>query len=298
MGEKLKNDGLRNRKSSQLGAFQLSFRLKTKAAVVAGTVFLFAVFLSNTRFEAADVARAKAADSSVVRTDLTVKHRGEVTDVEGQARRLPMLAQDWIAAVKGSEVISGDKVRTLRDSRAELALKELNIIRMAPLTTIDIVKLYEETKEGRDETAINVEKGDIWALINKVEEEAVFNISTPVAGAAITGTKFRLSVEEDSTTVLKVYKGEVQVTNAPYNRVLVPQPLPGQGRRQIEGPQQISAPRQVSFEEWYYIVKNMQEIRIGKDGRLLSSGIFSSDDPDEQTDWVQWNLKRDRELER
>jgi len=79
---------------------------------------------------------------------------------------------------------------------------------------------------------------------------------------------------------------------------LVPQPLPGQGRLQIEGPKQISGPRQVSFEEWYYIVKNMQEIRIGKDGRLLSSGIFSSDDPDEQTDWVQWNLKRDRELER
>ncbi len=240
----------------------------------------------------------QAENPSPTASDSLSSRRGKVTEVEGRAKRKPRTRDTWIKAVVGSDVISGDKVRTLRDSRAELTLKELNIIRLAPLTTIDIVKLYEETKEGRDETAIRVEKGDIWALVSNLEEEETFNLSTPVAGAAITGTKFRVSVADDSTTVLKVYRGEVKVTNSPGNAVLVPTELPQktEGPHRISGPKQVPGPRQVSFEEWYYIVKNMQQIRIGKDGRLLASGSFSEDDPDEQSDWVLWNKRRDQAL--
>ncbi len=224
--------------------------------------------------------------------------RGEVTYVEGRARKQPLQSEEWLTAEKGSAVVSGDKVRTLRESRAELELMKLDIIRLAPMTTIDIVKLYEETKEGRDETQINVDQGNIWALVGKVKEDAEFNISTPVAGAAITGTRFRIEVEEDSSTLLKVYEGEVKITNAPGNKTLQPQALPQKERKQIEGPKRIQGPRQVSFEEWYYIVKNMQQIRIAKSGELVSSGSFSQDDADEQTDWVKWNLERDKKLGR
>ncbi|TKJ41629.1 hypothetical protein CEE37_03420 [candidate division LCP-89 bacterium B3_LCP] len=226
------------------------------------------------------------------------KNSGEVTYLEGRAKRLPKQSERWIKAEEGSEIEGGDKVRTLRESRAELALKELNIIRMAPLTTIDIIKLYEETKESLDETQINVEKGDIWALVEEVEEDAKFNISTPVTGAAITGTKFRISVREDSSTVLKVYEGEVRITNKSEQLDQTPQELPEMQPRQIQGPKQIEGPRQVTFEVWYYIVKNMQEIHIGKDGQLLASGSFSADDPDEKNSWVQWNLQRDKERKR
>lgn len=224
--------------------------------------------------------------------------RGEVTYVEGRARKQPLQSEEWLTAEKGSAVVSGDKVRTLRESRAELELMKLDIIRLAPMTTIDIVKLYEETKEGRDETQINVDQGNIWALVGKVKEDAEFNISTPVAGAAITGTRFRIEVEEDSSTLLKVYEGEVKITNAPGNKSLQPQALPQKSRKQIEGPKQIRGPRQINFEEWYYIVKNMQQIRIAKSGELVSSGSFSKNDADEQTEWVKWNQERDKKLGR
>lgn len=267
------------------------------------TILPIIVFIAVTAIGSQMMAQegeSKSAQTDSLMTsapkDSTKKHQGEVTYVEGRARRMPLETQEWIAAEKGSEIVSGDRMRTLKDSRAELALKELDIIRLAPMTTIDIVKLYEETKESRDETQINVEQGDIWALVSEVEEEASFNLSTPVAGAAITGTKFRVSVGEDSSTVLKVYNGEVRITNAPERKDLEPKELPQGGRRQIQGPKQIQGPRQVTFEEWYYIVKNMQEIRIGKDGQLVSSGTFSSKDADEQTNWVKWNQKRDKQL--
>jgi hypothetical protein len=228
--------------------------------------------------------------------DSEKEQRGKITLLEGRARKLPLLSEEWMAAYEGNDVISGDKMKTLRDSRAELTLKELNVIRMAPLTTIDVVKLYEETKEGRDETLINLEKGDIWAMVSQIEEEVEFNISTPVAGAAITGTRFRISVADDSSTVLKVYQGEVSITNAPDKDDLLPLELPHKAPQLIQGPKLIPGPRQVTFEEWYYIVKKMQKIRIGPKGQLLASEGFTLEDPDEQTEWVRWNQERDREI--
>ena len=268
--------------------------LKIIATVCVLSVIVFSGFVTGAQDHAIKAVQQDTL-SSPSPGDTTQHHKGEVTFVEGRARRMPLETQEWIAVRKGSEIISGDRVRTLKKSRAELALKELDILRLAPMTTIDVVKLYEETKESRDETQINVEQGDIWALVGEVEEEAEFNISTPVAGAAITGTRFRISVDEDSSTVLKVYEGEVRITNAPEKKDLAPKELPMKGRQQIQGPKQIQGPRQVTFEVWYYIVKNMQEIRIGKDGQLLASGTFSDKDPDEQTEWVQWNQVRDRQ---
>ena len=48
------------------------------------------------------------------------------------------------------------------------------------------------------------------------------------------------------------------------------------------------------MEEWIYIIKNMQKIVIDKQGQVKEVGEFKKTDKDERTDWVKWNLKRDR----
>jgi len=216
-----------------------------------------------------------------------------VTYVDGTLKKKLLDAAEWIVAAKDTTVVSGDKFRTLHNSRAELELKELDILRLAPGTTIDIVKLYEETKELKDQTKIDVEEGDIWAMVGGVNENASFDLFTPVAGVAITGTVFRISVDEDSTTELKVYKGEVLITNAPENKNLQPQSLPVKQPQKISGTKQISGPRQITLEEWRYIVGNMEAVKINRYGEVISSGKFSKDDQDEESDWVKWNLERD-----
>jgi hypothetical protein len=47
-----------------------------------------------------------------------------------------------------------------------------------------------------------------------------------------------------------------------------------------------------------YIVKEMQSIKIGRDGSLIESGAFSRQDQDEQSSWVKWNLARDEEVKK
>jgi hypothetical protein len=62
----------------------------------------------------------------------------------------------------------------------------------------------------------------------------------------------------------------------------------------VSGPKQVPGPKEISFKEWMYVVKQMQTINIGKDGSLIASGDFSPQDADEQTDWVKWNQMRDK----
>ena len=228
-----------------------------------------------------------------VSTGIETSPSGLVTYVDGTLKKKYSQTPDWVAAAKDTTVISGEKVRTFQNSRAELELMGEDIIRLAPRTVIDIIKLFEETKEQKDQTSINVEEGELWAMVGSVEAGAEFDLSTPVAGAAITGTIFRVAVDEDSSTELKVYKGEVQISNNPDNPNLTPEVLPHKQPKKISGPKQVSGPRQVTLTEWLYIVRAMQSLQIDRNGNVVDSRDFSLDDRDEQTDWVKWNKERD-----
>jgi hypothetical protein len=215
---------------------------------------------------------------------------GLVTYVEGSAKKQKLVESDWKNIYKDTTVIGGERVRTLSESRAEIKLAGLDQIRMAPKTTIDILKLYEETKEKIRESKIVLQQGDLWANVAKKSENMNFSIGTPVAAAAITGTTLRMSVNSDSSSELKVYNGEVSLSNLPPAAKASPKSLQP---FQIQGPQQIPGPREVSVEEWTIIVKSMQKVKMDNKGKVLYSGKFSNTDEDENSDWVLWNKQRD-----
>jgi hypothetical protein len=219
-----------------------------------------------------------------------LSQKGLVTYVEGTAKKAKIQQIEWTNISKNSEVVGGDRVRTFAESRAELEIARLDRIRMAPKTTIDILKLYEESKQQVRESKILLQSGDLWANVAKKTENMKLNISTPVAAAAITGTTLRLSVAADSSAELKVYKGEVVLSNAPQDKKLVPKSIQPS---QIEGPHQIAGPHEVSIQEWSLIVKSMQRVRINKSGQVTQSGNFSANDKDETSDWVKWNQQMD-----
>jgi len=217
--------------------------------------------------------------------------KGLITYTDGRVKKRTVNDEEWMNAKKNSDVLTGDRVRTYQRSRAELELLELDVVRMAPETIIDIVKLFEETKDKVKQTTLSLEKGDIWAKVKKKKENVKFDISAPVAVAAITGTVLRIGVTSDSTTELKVYNGEVQITNAPEKTDLTPKTIKV---HEVPGPYEIPGPREVSLEEWVYIVRNMQKIVIDNKGQVKEVGKFDLSDQDEKTDWVKWNQKRDR----
>jgi len=223
--------------------------------------------------------------------DSAIDKKGVVTYADGQVKRKTSDMENWGNAPVNTDVYSGDQVRTYRQSRAELDLAKLDIIRLAPRTVIDIIKLYIETKEKKIQTLIKVVKGEVWASVHEVEMDTQFDISAPLTAAAITGTVLRMKVDEDSTTQLKVYKGEVRITNAPQQVNLTPRQI---RPYEVPGPYEIPGPREVSLEEWIYIVKSMQQITVDRRGQIVSTGSFQEKDEDEKSDWVKWNQKRDQ----
>jgi len=218
--------------------------------------------------------------------------QGIVTYVDGMAKKQKLEEANWNNVIKNTTVISGERVRTFSESRAELEMPQLDIIRMSPKTTIDILKLYEESKEQVREAKIVLQSGDLWANVNKKSADFKLSINTPVAAAAITGTTLRLNVAADSSAEVKVYHGEVVLSNVPEKTSEgvkgVVKPVP------VEGPRQVEGPRPVSLEEWSLIVKSMQKVKINSKGQVVQSSSFSQQDEDEKTDWVLWNQERDK----
>jgi hypothetical protein len=219
--------------------------------------------------------------------------KGLFTVVEGSVKKKQVQDPEWIRAQVQTNVLGGDRVRTLQQSRAEMKLSQLDLIRLAPQTTIDIVKLYEETKEKRIATQIKVKDGDIWGKVKSVDANSSFEVSSDIAGAAITGTVFR--VHQDSAnqeTQLKVYTGEVKISNVPEKMSsLTPQTIKPS---QVQGPTRVPGPTQITMEEWVYLVRSYQQITIGANKQVKSVGSFKRTDRDENSDWVKWNLQRDR----
>jgi len=219
--------------------------------------------------------------------------KGLFTVVEGSVKKKQVQDPEWIRAQVQTNVLGGDRVRTLLQSRAEMKLSQLDVIRLAPQTTIDIVKLYEETKEKKIATQIKVKEGDIWGKVKSVDAKSSFEVSSDFAGAAITGTVFR--IHQDSAkqeTQLKVYTGEVKISNALANLdSLPPKTLKPQ---RIQGPVQVPGPTPITMEQWVYLVRSYQQITIGAQGQIKSSGSFKKSDREENDEWVKWNLQRDR----
>lgn len=224
----------------------------------------------------------------------TENEKGVVTYVDGSAKKQKLQEDNWKTVETNTVVVSGERVRTFTESRAELEMAKLDIIRMAPKTTIDILRLYEESKDQIRESKIVLQSGDLWANIAKKSDKMTFSIGTPVAAAAITGTTLRLNVAPDSSSEVRVYSGEVILSRGTDEKR-------GGGKAslkptEIPGPTQIPGPQEVTLEQWSVIVKSMQKVKIDHTGRIVQSGEFSHGDKDEQSEWIRWNILRDKAL--
>lgn len=215
---------------------------------------------------------------------------GTITYVKGVAQKKGATGEDWEKAKENTPLISGDKVKTLEKTRAEIRLEAGKIIRLDENTTVDLVKLVEES-QNKVETDIKVEQGNLWAKVGKLGENTELKVESPIAGASIRGTTFRVGVTIDGSTQLNVYEGAVEVYNpmqkakGPITRVEAP--------REVQKPGYVEGPKEVSLDEWSYIVKDMQRFTITPAG-IKKVEAFKKDEQDEQSDWVKWNMERDK----
>jgi hypothetical protein len=265
--------------------------MKTRKVLSRAVIPLVAISLLGVFLVAKNVALSQTSERE--------SKKGLFTFVEGEAKKQKIGDLDWEKAQINTEVASGERVRTMLRTRAEIELAKLELIRLAPKTTVDIVRLYEETQQKKAETELKLEEGDLWANIASLKEASELSVGTTIANASVRGTVFRVNVQEDQTTELRVYKGRLEVSNIPDTSGIEkeeekePKSL---APKQIEGPREIEPPKEVTLAQWTVIVREMQELIITPDKKIKHHGEFKASDQEEQTAWVKWNQERDRRL--
>ena len=209
--------------------------------------------------------------------DIKLQHRGD---------------DDWYDARLRAPVKEGDLVKTEKESRCEIKLNDGSMLRVGEETLYDLGEA--EISNSHKKIHSKLHRGSIWAnLASFFRKDDSFQILSPTAVCAVRGTVYRVSA--DSSTNIVVYDGEVDVGPVSFwNQQQLP-PTQGLAPQEIPGPHEVPGPYEVSLDEWIRIVKGFQ-IDIRKDGKYQRSKIDL--EKDSQSDWVQWNLERDKSIER
>lgn len=113
----------------------------------------------------------------------------------------------WKAAEMGMALAAGDVVRTLVESRAELTLADGSKLDVSEKSIFEVKGVNAEAQQN----SFKLLTGNLSANVKKLtKSRSEFKVESPVAIAAIRGTKFSMQVGEGQA-VIRVTEGKVEV---------------------------------------------------------------------------------------
>jgi len=222
--------------------------------------------------------------------------KAEVTLIEGSAELSRKETDLKQPLSRGDALLHGNRVATGEQARLELAMPDGSFLRFAQKTNFELISVdYDEQTKQRD-IKVHAALGKTWAKVsNLVGGGGRFQVSAQNAVAGIRGTTYRMNVNSDTSVVVKVYEGAVQVSSPPETAEKpgsISKPSGVEGPHPVSGPHPVAGPHPVTMQEWTYIVRAMQQIVVYPDGTV--SKPFRFDPEVDMDDWVRWNQNRDR----
>lgn len=196
---------------------------------------------------------------------------------------------------RNQELAAGTTVKTGEGARAELTFPDGSVVRVGPNAVLKIDGAAFDGKSKEVKVEATLVGGQAWAKVAKlVGDESQFNLKTNNAVAGVRGTVFRVNVDRDEATVVKVYNGAVAVA--------APLIASSDSTSNPTGPinndrKPIAAPfSEVSKKDFEHILGKMMSIRIPKGGAVSASAPVTftpEEDTKEEPEWVRWNSDRD-----
>ncbi|MDH5657340.1 MAG: FecR domain-containing protein [Spirochaetia bacterium] len=111
---------------------------------------------------------------------------------------------------KEGMILPGQIIKTGKDSRVDLQLKDGILFRLGPETKILLKESQILSGENFHKVEIDLSKGKMFTTVNKMEGASSFKVKTPTAIAGVRGTDFLVVSDEVSSDIL-VEDGSVEV---------------------------------------------------------------------------------------
>jgi hypothetical protein len=231
---------------------------------------------------AADTARPLLEKSAAVT-------QGVVTYVEGDAVIVPKAKGAKQKLSSNTIVFPGDIIQTMANGKVEIIINRETVLRLRERTKLTLNKFRDLTTSGQA-TRAGFSIGSVWTKMKKFKDKADrFELELPTAVAGVHGTVYQTTVGGDTSAEVKVYDGEVAVSG----KMAGEKDAAKQGLTEVSGPEEVAGPSEVSMEQWVQIVRDMQRIRIDKQGKPGNVEQFQKEPGDS---WEQWNERRDERI--
>ena len=87
----------------------------------------------------------------------------EVGPIKGLVQRLDLRKNKWDKVHKGDSILKDDRIRTGRNSRAELVFKNKVYLRASANSEINVGSLFGDTKE--QDIYVDLTRGTLWTSV-------------------------------------------------------------------------------------------------------------------------------------
>jgi hypothetical protein len=133
---------------------------------------------------------------------------------------------EWLDAVEEMVLFGGDQLKTGDNSWAEIGIGEdfANVVRVEELTLVELTELGP--------TEINLLKGELRALVERIGADETFEIRTPTSVCGVRGTGWDISTDGRKVTV-DVYEEEIYFVPLPEGGGMMEDPIIKSGKRGI-----------------------------------------------------------------
>ena len=211
-----------------------------------------------------------------------IPEAAEIGPIKGLVERLDLRKNKWEKVRKGDSILKDDRIRTGRNSRAELVFKNKVYLRASANSEMNVRSLFGDTKE--QDLDVNLIRGTLWtSALRKLKKKSRVKIRTPVAVMAVKGTQFN-TVFQPATEQLEVIVVEGRI------EVLPPSQMEGPGK--IRSPKEILGPREITREEWMAQVSSGEKLILSRNDE---KPLIGKAGPDQLgNDWILFNKERDQ----
>jgi len=213
----------------------------------------------------------------------------KVTLIQGSAKILRTSTDQWKPLKVNMSLQIGNQLYSDEESMVEITYSNGEIVRLDENTKIII------THSTADSVKSKVGIGRVWVNMKKLSSVGRdFQVETATAVAAIRGTIFDMTANQDSPAIVSVFDGKVAV--GPTDKLkkqiaLEKKYTPVREPQEVPGPEEIPGPFEVSLEQWNLIVAG-QRISIRESGKFMTETF----DLSSQDTFVQKNQQRDKQL--